>query len=428
MHNTSRRQFISSAGACLVLSAIPLKSWTGVGSKARVVIVGGGFGGATCAKYLKMLDPSLHVTLIERETEFRTCPFSNLYLGGLRAMDDITHSYDTLKLEHNIDIIHETVSEIDAAGHKVTTKSKTNYRYDKLVVSPGISFVWNGLPGYDEEASKIIPHAWQAGAQTELLRKQIVGMQDGGTVIISAPGNPFRCPPGPYERTSMIAHYLKTSKPKSKILILDAKDKFSKQGLFMQGWEELYPGMIEWVSGSNGGVVEEVDVKSRVLIANSGFDSHKGDVINVIPPQKAGTIVINSNLTDATGWCPVDQHTFESTRHKDIHIIGDAAIAGKMPKSGFAASSQGKVCAAAIVTSLTGDVLPEPSYANTCYSLVGPEYGISVSDVYRLVNGKIEPVKGAGGVSPMNVGSKFREKEASYARGWYSSITADIFG
>ena len=252
-------------------------------------------------------------------------------------------------------------------------------------------------------------------------------MEDGGTVIISAPGNPFRCPPGPYERASMIAHYLKTNKPKSKLLILDAKDKFSKQGLFMQGWKKLYPNMIEWVSGSEGGVVEQIDVKNRVITADSGFSTHKADVINFIPQQQAGEIAINSDLVDKTGWCPVDQHTFESKRHKNIHIIGDAAIAGKMPKSAFAASSQGKNCALAIVAMLNGKTIPEPSYVNTCYSLVGPDYGISVSDVYRLESGEILPVKGAGGVSPMDADKHFRSKEASYARGWYSSITTDIF-
>lgn len=428
MKFTTRRRFLTSTSVLVASIGLPISIKTRASSRARIVVVGGGFGGTTCAKYLKKLNPSLHVTLIERDSSFRTCPFSNLYLGGLKQIDDITHGYDALQTKYDINVLHNEVNEIDPSNHRLSTKEGKKLQYDKLVISPGISFKWGVLAGYDEEASHVFPHAWKAGKQTKLLRSQLLAMKDGGTVIIAPPGNPFRCPPGPYERASMIAYYLKTNKPRSKILILDTKDKFSKQGLFMQGWNTLYPGMIEWVAGSEGGAVSEVDVKSGVLVANSGFDAHRADVVNVIPPQKAGKIAIQSGLTDDTGWCPVNQHTFESELHKDIHVIGDAAIAGKMPKSGFAANSQGKVCAAAIVASLNGSELLEPSYANTCYSLVGPDYGISVSDVYRLKDGNIEPVKGAGGVSPSDVSSNFRKKEASYAQGWYSSITTDIFG
>ncbi|NNF96375.1 MAG: FAD-dependent oxidoreductase, partial [Halobacteria archaeon] len=269
---------------------------------------------------------------------------------------------------------------------------------------------------------------WQGGPQTTLLRDQLLAMPDGGVVILAAPDNPFRCPPGPYERASMIAHYLKQHKPKSKILILDAKDKFSKQPLFMQGWEALYPGMIEWVSGSQGGRIDEVDVTNRILQAELG-DKHKGDVVNFIPPQKAGAIVHTAGLVNNDGWCPVDQRTFESSVHPGIHIIGDASIAGKMPKSGFAANSQGKVCAAAIVSAFSGTTMPEPSYVNTCYSLVAPDYGISVAAVYRYDKEKgIYVVEGSGGVSPKDADADYREKEARYAAGWYDSITFDTFG
>ncbi|MGD8484082.1 MAG: FCSD flavin-binding domain-containing protein, partial [Thioalkalispiraceae bacterium] len=242
------------------------------------------------------------------------------------------------------------------------------------------------------------------------------------------PGNPFRCPPGPYERVSLIAHYLKQHKPKSKILILDAKEKFSKQPLFMQGWQQLYPGMIEWVSGNNGGRIERVDVPKRTLHSELG-DRHRADVINFIPPQKAGAIAHKVGLVNNDGWCPVNQRTFESTIKPGIHVIGDASVAGAMPKSGFAANSQGKVCAAAIVTAIHGTVMPDPSYVNTCYSLVAPDYGISVAAVYRHNTEKgIYKVEGSGGVSPKEADAEFRNLEARYAKGWYDSITSDVFG
>jgi sulfide dehydrogenase [flavocytochrome c] flavoprotein subunit len=295
-----------------------------------------------------------------------------------------------------------------------------------LVVSPGIDFRWEAIEGYDENVAETIPHAWQAGAQTQILRRQLEAMDDGGVVIVAPPGNPFRCPPGPYERVSMIAYYLKAHKPRSKIMILDAKDKFSKQPLFMQGWEMLYPGMIEWVKGTDLGTIERVDAASRTLY--SSFDTaYKADVINLIPPQKAGAIAHAAGLVNNDGWCPVDQRTFESSIHKDVYVIGDASVAGQMPKSGFAANSQGKVCAAALAAKFHGIDLPEPSYVNTCYSLLSPDYGISVAAVYRLVDGDIKKVEGSGGVSPKDADQTFRQQEARYAVGWYQSITHDSF-
>jgi sulfide dehydrogenase [flavocytochrome c] flavoprotein subunit len=272
----------------------------------------------------------------------------------------------------------------------------------------------------------MIPHAWKAGSQTMILRRQLEQMSDGGVVIIAAPKNPFRCPPGPYERASLIAHYLQQAKPKSKILIYDAKNKFSKQPLFEQGWAALYPGMIEWIKESDGGAIEAVDAKAITVHPTFG-DPQKGDVINFIPPQKAGDIAEMAGLTNADGWCTVDQRTFESRVHSDIHVIGDAAVATPMPKSGFAASSQGKVCATAIAASLSGQEMPEPSYVNTCYSLVGPAYGISVAAVYRMEEEGIAGVKGAGGVSPKDESESFRQDEARYTVGWYKSITSDIW-
>ena len=273
----------------------------------------------------------------------------------------------------------------------------------------------------------IIGGGFGGASCAKYLRRQLEQMQDDGIVIIAPPRNPFRCPPGPYERASLIAHYLKQAKPKSKILIYDAKEKFSKQPLFEQGWQALYPGMIEWIKESDGGAIERVDAKTMTVYPTFG-DPQKADVINLIPPQKAGAIARAAGLSNEDGWCPVNQRTFESTVHKNIHVIGDAAIANPMPKSGYAASSEGKVCATAIAASLSGQEMPEPSYVNTCYSLVGPKYGISVAAVYRMEDEGIVSVKGAGGVSPADATVAFRGDEARYAVGWYQSITSDIWG
>ena len=416
---------MGAVGAASSLLGWPLASLAGKAA-GRVVIVGGGFGGASCAKYLSRLAPGLEVTLVERDSRFITCPFSNAVLGGLYDINYITHGYDALKDTHGVSVVHDSASEIDPVAKTLSLAGGSTLKYDRLVVSPGIDIQWGAIDGYDEAASKAMPHAWKAGSQTLLLRKQLEEMPDGGVVIIAAPRNPFRCPPGPYERASLIAHYLKQAKPRSKILIYDAKDKFSKQPLFQQGWQALYPGMIEWISESEGGAIESVDA-SKMTVHPTFGEPRKADVINMIPPQKAGAIAHAAGLSGDGAWCPVNQRTFESAVHKDIHVIGDAAIASPMPKSGFAASSQGKVCAAAIVASLSGQEMPDPSYVNTCYSLVGPEYGISVAMVYRVGESGIVAVKGAGGVSPADATAAFRRDEARYSVGWYQSITSDIW-
>jgi sulfide dehydrogenase [flavocytochrome c] flavoprotein subunit len=428
MKNITRRNFVrmmGTVGAATSMFGWPIVSMAGKAS-GRVVIVGGGFGGASCAKYLNRLAPGLEVTLVERDSQFITCPFSNAVLGGLYDIDFITQDYDALQNSHGVKVVHDSATEIDPGAKTVSLAGGSTLQYDRLVVSPGIDMQWGAIDGYDQAASKRIPHAWKAGSQTLLLRKQLEDMPDGGVVIIAAPRNPFRCPPGPYERASLIAHYLKQNKPRSKILIYDAKEKFSKQPLFEQGWQALYPGMIEWISESGGGAIESVDAGSMTLHPTFG-DPQKADVINLIPPQKAGAIAHAAGLSGEGDWCPVNQRTFESTVHEGIHVIGDAAIANPMPKSGFAASSQGKVCAAAIAAELSGQEMPDPSYVNTCYSLIGPEYGISVAAVYRMGEGGIEAVKGAGGVSPKDATEAFRRSEARYSVGWYQSITSDIW-
>ncbi|HSH29120.1 MAG TPA: FCSD flavin-binding domain-containing protein [Thiohalobacter sp.] len=396
-------------------------------NRPRVIIVGGGFGGTSCAKYLRRYVKDTEIILVEPKQTYYTCPFSNTVLAGMNAMDFIAHDYDTLRTAHGVEVIHQTVSEIDPVARAASLDDGRTLGYDYLVLAPGIDMRWDAIEGYDAAAAEAMPHAWQAGDQTRLLRAQLEAMDDGGTVIIAPPNNPFRCPPGPYERASLIAYYLKQHKPKSKILILDAKEKFSKQGLFMQGWEALYPGMIEWVKGSDWGGMGRVDAGQKTVY--SMFDqAFKGDVVNLIPPQQAGEIALRTGLANDDGWCPVDQRSFESTGHENLFVIGDAAVAGQMPKSGFAANSQGKVCAAAIAARILEVELPEPSYVNTCYSLVGPDYGISVAAVYRMQEGQIRSVEGSGGVSPSEADAQFRRDEARYAGGWYRSITSDMFG
>lgn len=432
MAGISRRDFVKLLGTGGAMSALGLTGCETVPkSKAapRVVVVGGGIGGATCAKYLRIYDPSINVTLIEQNASFVTCPGSNWVLGGLRKMEDLSQNYNALKTKHGVNVVHERVTAIDPVKRIVTLNRGNTVEYDKLVMSPGIDFRWNAIEGYDEAASQLIPHAWKAGAQTVLLQKQLQAMPDGGTVIICPPGMPFRCPPGPPERVSMIAHYLKMEKPRSKILILDAKEGFSKQDLFMDAWNELYPGMIEWVPGSKGGLVKRVDPKTRTVYTDEGQTAHKGDVVNIIPPQRAGDIATTSGLVNKEGWCPVSQHTFESTIAPNIYVIGDSSSAGALPKSGHTANNIAKMTAASIAAQIRGVQVPLPSIVNTCYSLVGPEYGISIAAVYRLdEKGELVGVKGAGGVSPRTAASMQRSLEARYAQGWYSAITADTFG
>ncbi len=392
----------------------------------RVVVVGGGFGGATAAKYLKRLQPGLDVTLVEPATEFYTCPFSNLYLGGMRQMEHIAHGYSTLRNRYGIKVVHQYAEDVDTDGHTVRLANGESLPYDKLVLSPGIDIDFGALEGYDEAAAERMPHAWKAGDQTRLLRSQLEAMENGGTFILSAPANPFRCPPGPYERVSQIAHYFSRHKPRSKILLLDAKDAFSKQGLFMDGWREVYGDMIEWVGLSDDGRVVRVDAGRRELESEFG-EIHRGDVVNVVPPQKAGAIAHRAGVTNGSGWVPVKPRTFESQQVDDVYVVGDATIAAPMPKSGFCANAQARVTAAAIVAELNGQDPLDPVWTNTCYSVIAPEYGISVAGVYRVIDGEIREVEGSGGISPRDADAAFRRREAEYAVQWYNAIVQDAW-
>lgn len=423
MTKISRRTFNGLLGAVGAASTFGI---TGCFGAERVVVVGGGFGGATAAKYLKRYNPSLDVTMIDAEKSHFTCPFSNTVLAGMNTMSFIERKFDALASKYGVKVVNATVTMIDGAAKKVITADGQSFAYDKCIVSPGIDMKWGALPGYDEAASHIMPHAWKAGPQTVLLHKQLEAMADGGHVIISSPGNPFRCPPGPYERASLIAHYIKTKKPKSKVIILDSKDDFAKSGLFKEGWEKMYEKHLEWVPAAKGGKVASVDAKAGVVATD--FDKFKPSVANIIPPQTAGVVAIKSGLADKSGFCPVDRNTFESTQVKDVYVIGDSCIADAMPKSGYSASSQAKVASAAIVASLKGMPAVPFSAINTCYSLVNPDYGISVAAVFEVKDGKIAGVAGSGGVSPKGANAQFRKKEADFASGWYASISQDTWG
>ena len=427
MNNYDRRDFLKVFGATGALTGLGGLAWPMqalASASGKVIVIGGGFGGATCARYLKRWGPGLDVTLIERNNSYVTCPFSNEVLAGDLEIGKITHGYDKIAAG-GVKVVHDTVTGIDAGAKAITLMNGSLMKFDKLVVSPGIDFRWGSVENDRAAVEQAMPHAWKPGEQTLLLRKQLMAMRDGGTVIIVPPKKPFRCPPGPYERASLIAHYLKWNKPKSKILILDANSSHSKQAAFHEGWKKEYGDMIEWVKDTDGGVITRAD-PGKMTLRNDFGDEYKGDVINLIPYQKAGALVESAGLTNKDGWCSVNMGTFESAEAKDVHIIGDACVAGAMPKSGHSAASQAKNCAAAIVSTLAGDTPPEPTYANTCYSLVGPKYGISVAAVYRLKDGVITRV--AGGVSKVGNPDLMHLNEARYARGWYDSITTDVFG
>jgi sulfide dehydrogenase [flavocytochrome c] flavoprotein chain len=420
---STRRKFLSGGVAAAWAALLPAPVLAQ--ATARIVVLGGGFAGAACARALRRADPRFEVTLVEPNPIFTACPFSNAVIAGLRSIEAQRFGYDAIRKE-GITVALEQATAVDTQARRVTLGGGKALDYDRLVLAPGIAIRWNALPGYDEAAAAVMPHAWLAGDQTLLLRRQLEAMPDGGTVVISAPANPFRCPPGPYERASLIAYYLKKTKPRSKLIVLDAKDSFSKQRLFEAAWRQLYPELIEWVSLSNGGKVVSVDVKTRTLVTD--FESYKADVANVIPPQRAAEIAQLADVADGTGWCPIDPVTFESRLQPNIHIIGDAAIAGAMPKSAFAANAQAKVCADAVAALLRGDAPSPPKLINTCYSLVAPDYGISIAGVYHPAGGQLADVEGAGGVSPIDAPADFRALEAAYAEAWFRTITAQTFG
>jgi sulfide dehydrogenase [flavocytochrome c] flavoprotein subunit len=418
----TRRKFGGVAGATCLAALVPRAASSQVA--ARVVVIGGGVGGATVAKYLAASATMIEVTLIEPKPRYTTCFFSNLYLAGLRSLESLTHGYETLAQRYGVNVVHDSVTAIDAVGKTVALESGAKLPYDRVVLAPGIAFKYGSIEGYDETATQIMPHAWTAGPQTRLLRQQLESMEDGGVFVLVAPPDPFRCPPGPYERASLIAYYFKQYKPRAKILILDAKDRFFQQDVFEDGWNRHYPGMIEWLPGQFTGGIQAVDVKGR-LIKTAG-DTFKADVANVIPAQEAGQLAQKAGLADQSGWCPIDPMTFDSKLQPGIHVIGDAAKAGNMAKSAFASNSQAKVCAFAILAALTGSERFAPHLFNTCFTFLASDDAVTSVISYRTEPEtiRIDDIF----VSKVGENPETRRKAVREADGWYAAFTHDVFG
>jgi sulfide dehydrogenase [flavocytochrome c] flavoprotein chain len=422
---SNRREFLKSAVATATASAIFPRPALSQAAGPRIVVVGGGFAGATCARALKSADARTSVTLVESNKIFTASPLSNAVIAGLRDFKLQQFGYDKLAAD-GVTLAFSTAISFDPPRRSLTLADGSTLVYDRLVLAPGIDLRWNAVPGYDQAASMEIPHAWKDGDQIVLLRKQLEAMRDGGTVVVSVPVNPARCPPAPYERACLIAHYLKIHKPRSKVILLDAKDTFTMQRLFQNAWTELYPGRLEWVPLSSGGNVTAVEVASKTLVTD--FDRFKADVANVIPPQKAGRVTEIAGVADRTGWCPIDPASFESTLQRDIHVIGDAGIAGAMPKSASAANAEAKLCAMALTKLFSGETPTTPTLLSTCYSLVAPDYAISISGTYRPIGEQFMEVEGAGGASPLVAARSVRAREAAAADGWFDAITHEVFG
>ena len=421
----TRRQLLQGAGHAAAAAVLWPRA-VRAQAAPRVVIVGGGFAGASCARALRAADGKLAITLVEARRTYTAPPLSNGVLGGLRQLSDQQFGYDKIAAA-GIGVVFATATGVDAQARTVTLSTGSTLPYDRLVIAPGIELRWDALPGYSEAAANQVPHAWTTdAAQYELLQRQIVAMDDGGLVAIVAPANPSRCPPGPYERASMIAYYLKNNKPRSKLVILDAKDTFTMQPLFMNAWKKLYPGIIEWKSPSSGGNAASIDVAKKTI--ETDFDTYQYAVANVIPPQKAGTIAALAGVADHTGWCPVDPVTFESLQQKNIHVIGDAALAGAMPKSAFSGSIEGKLCAAAVARLLTGETPTAAKLQSNCYSVVAPNYAISISGLFEPVNGEYAEVDNSISSSPLDAPPASRAEEAKKADAWFKENTAEIFG
>ena len=422
MTRLDRRQFSKLVGATAVATGA-FGSFAIAQSSGKVVVVGGGAGGATVAHLVKKGSPNLDVTLVEVNQQYTTCFFSNLYLGGFRTFDSITHTYDGLK-KLGVNVVHAMATDVDTSGKSVSLSDGSKLAYDKLVLSPGIDFHGGGIEGYDEAAAGTMPHAWKAGAQTKLLKSQLEAMDDGGVVVMSPPPNPFRCPPGPYERASMIAHYIKTQKPKSKLIIFDPKPKFSKMALFQEGWEANYNDIIEWIGPDfSGGGVKSVDVKAMTVTTGDG-ETTKAAVANIIPAQKAGAIAHAAGCAEGD-WCPINPADFSSAKVADVYVLGDASVAKSMPKSGFSANSQAKVVANAVQAALAGKKQFPARYRNTCWSLISPDNGVKVGASYKPGESAVDVASKF--ISKTGEGADLRSQTYQESLGWYSAITSEMF-
>lgn len=418
----NRRAFLGTAAAAASLSA-PMVQAASHG-KPRAVVIGGGAGGATAARYIaKDSNGEIDVTLIEPTRTYYTCFFSNLYIGGFRDLQSIAHDYGKLATEYGINVVHDWAVGVDRDAKTVSLAGGGSVPYDRLVISPGIGFVEGSVPGWDLSTQSAMPHAYKAGTQTALLKAQIEAMPEGGTYVMVAPPNPYRCPPGPYERISMVAHVLKQTNPTAKIIIADPKEKFSKQALFEEGWQKHYGGMIERIGPDFGG--GNVSVNADTMEVDIDGEVVKADVCNVIPAQKAGMICAAAGLTEGN-WAPVDGHSMVSRLDENIHILGDATNQGDMPKSGFSANSQAKVAAMAVRGALTGSRVFPAKYSNTCWSLISTDDGIKVGAAYEATDEKIASVSSF--VSQTGEDAALRKATYEESVGWYAGITSDMFG
>jgi sulfide dehydrogenase [flavocytochrome c] flavoprotein subunit len=422
MTNLNRRHFSALFAGTAATGMLAMPNIARA-AKPKVVVVGGGAGGATAARYLaKDSKGAIDVTLVEASKRYYTCFFSNLYLGGYRDYDSIGHGYDGLAYGHGINMVHDWASSVDTAGKKLMLASGASLSYDKLVLSPGIDIKYDSVDGYSVEAQNAMPHAWKSGTQVQLLKAQVENMKEGGTYVMVAPPNPYRCPPGPYERVSMIAHIFKQKNPTAKIIILDPKVKFSKQALFMEGWQKHYPGMVEWIgAGMHGGIK---NVNPETMEIETDLDTFKADAATVIPGQKAGSIAFAAGVTDGD-WAPIVPATMASRADENIFVLGDASVASAMPKSGFSANSQAKVAANAIRGQLTGSKVFPARFANTCWSLISTDDGVKVGASYTAGDEKIEAVDTF--VSKTGEDAALRKATYEESEGWYSSITTDMF-
>lgn len=417
----NRRHFIGSGLVAGGLLAAPMVLGQ---AKPRVVVIGGGAGGATAARYLaKDGQGALEVTLVEANPVYTTCFFSNLYIGGFRDFESLQHGYDKVAAG-GVTVITDTATAVDREARTVTLAGGQVLPYDRLVLSPGIDFREGSVPGWSVADAEVMPHAYKAGPQTQLLKSMVEAMPEGGTFAMVAPPNPYRCPPGPYERISMVAHLLKQKNPTAKILILDPKDKYSKQALFEEGWGRHYDGMVEWIGPEFGGGAVEVRPGTMEVVIEG--QAQKVDCCNVIPGQVAGQIASTAGVTDESGWAPVHPDSMKSKLDENVFVLGDSSAQGDMPKSAFSANSQAKVAAMTIRGELTGSKVFPAKYSNTCWSLIAPEDGVKVGASYEPTPEKIASVDSF--IS--NTGEDTALRKATYEEslGWYSGIAADIFG
>lgn len=423
MTRLARRQFGLLLGATATTLAMP--AYLRAQAKPKVVVIGGGAGGATAARYIaKDSEGAIYVTLIDDAEKFTTCFFSNLYLGGFKTIEELTHGYDRLQSGHGITKITARAKGIDRDKKTVTLADGATVPYDRLVLSPGIDLIWDSVPGYSEEAAQVAPHAWKAGPQTVLLKEKLDALTDGQNIIMVAPPNPYRCPPGPYERVSMMAHILSAKGFKnSMITIIDPKDKFSKQALFQEGWEKHYPGMVEWIAPDMHGGVKSVDFAGGKV--ETDLDTFEGALLNIIPAQKAGAIAADAGLVNDTGFCPIDPETMRSASDPNIYVIGDACVAGDMPKSGFSANSQAKVAAMNVRGELAGSKVFPAKYSNTCWSLIATDDDVKVGGQYAPAEGKIASTSNF--VSQTGEDAAMRKANYEESVGWYAGITEDMF-